>query len=62
MSGSGMQINTLDYSIWAKVGSAGGFLGDSLAGNRDPNELPTPSDSNYTYASWTIGVVQMKVI
>ena len=54
-SGSGMQINTMDYSIWARVGSAGGFLGDSLAGNRDPNELPTPSDANYTYPSWTIG-------
>ena len=41
-SGNGASYSTLDFSLWAKVGNAGGTLGDNVAGNRDSNELPVP--------------------
>ena len=52
-SGNGATIGTLDFSLWSKVGNAGGLLGDGIAGNRDSNEIPAPTDANHTYAIWT---------
>ena len=61
-SGNGASYRTLDFSLWAKVGNAGGTLGDNVAGNRDSNELPVPTDSNYSYASWTGSAVEGEFI
>ena len=61
-SGNGASYSTLDFSLWAKVGNAGGTLGDNVAGNRDSNELPVPTDSNYSYASWTGSAVEGEFI
>jgi flagellar capping protein FliD len=52
-SGSGNQLSSVDYSIWAQVGSAGGYSGDGIWGNGDSGETPTPNDGNFTYGVWT---------
>ena len=52
-TGAGAAISSLDYSLWAHVGSVGSFLGDGTAGNRDANENGYPSDADFTYDSWS---------
>ena len=47
VSGSGTALSTIDYSVWANVGSVGSFHGDGIAGNRDALENGMPSDANY---------------
>ena len=53
VSGSGAALSTIDYSIWANVGSVGSFHGDGIAGNRDALENGMPSDANFTYDGWS---------
>ena len=52
-TGAGAVISTVDYSLWAHVGSVGSFLGDGTAGNRDVNENGFPSDADFTYDTWS---------
>ena len=52
-SGTGAQLNSIDYSIWAQVGSVGGDIGDGVWGNRDLGEIAVPNDGNFIYDSWT---------
>ena len=52
-SGSGLALDSIDFSIWAQVASVGSFSGDSVQGNRDGLENPLPSDTNFTYDTWT---------
>ncbi|HAE12006.1 MAG TPA: hypothetical protein DCG39_10235 [Opitutae bacterium] len=51
-SGAGAQLNSIDYSIWAQVGSVGSDDGDGVWGNRDLGENAVPSDGNFTYDTW----------
>lgn len=52
-SGNGASIQSIDYSIWSRVGNVGSNSGDSIPGNRDANENAIPDDANFTYDSWT---------
>ena len=55
-SGAGNNITSTDYSIWAKIGNAGGYNGiDSNAGTHDTGETGLPADSNFSYSTWTVG-------
>ena len=51
--GTGSQLSSTDYSIWAQVGNAGGSAGDAIWGNRDASENPVPSDGNFSYETWS---------
>lgn len=57
-SGSGTQVNSADYSIWAQVGGVGGNAGDAEWGNRDAAETAIPTDANFSYGSWTGSAAQ----
>ena len=57
-SGSGAQVNSSDYSIWAQVGGVGGNSGDAIWGNRDAAEIPIPTDANFSYGAWTGSAAQ----
>ena len=52
-SGSGVAIQSKDYSLWAKVGNIASNSGDAVTGNRDVNENAIPGDGNFSYDSWT---------
>jgi len=52
-SGSGVAIQSKDYSLWAKVGNIASNSGDAVTGNRDANENAIPGDGNFSYDSWT---------
>ena len=51
-TGTGGPLDSIDYSIWAHIGSVGSYLGDDIAGNRDGAELRVPDDTNFTYNTW----------
>jgi flagellar capping protein FliD len=53
LSGSGAAIQSIDYSIWARVGNVASSSGDAVTGNRDTNEEAIPDDGNFAYESWT---------
>jgi len=57
-SGAGNQLSSVDYSIWAQVGNAGGHSGDAIWGNSDSGETPIPNDGNFNYETWTGAAAQ----
>lgn len=52
-TGAGTLYQSKDYSIWAKVGNVSANHGDIIPGNRDVNETAIPTDTDFTYESWT---------
>ena len=55
-SGGGNAVTSTDYSVWSKIGSAGGYNGDdSIAGTHDTGETGLPTDANFSYKTWTVG-------